>query len=134
MALFYLYLLGTAVVAWLLQRFISLFANYRIARGIGYPIIISPVHMMDVVWIIAWKAFTVRRISQYLPGGLGRWARCTYPGWAFHDRYALSQELGKVVVLVTPKGNSVIIADHKAFFMISRRKEYIKPKDMYSMS
>ena len=69
-----------------------------------------------------------------LPSWLGKWTRCGHVAWMFHDQYRLHKELGRIFVLVTPSVNQIIVADPEvAYSTMLRRKEFIKPIDMYSM-
>lgn len=134
MASWYLYSLGTAILVWLIWTFVSLFTNYKLARRMGYPIVISPVYPFNLVWILMRMAFLDDPTSPGLPSALGKWTRCSHLAWMFHDTYAMHEELGKVFVLVTPKVNQIIIADPSvAYSVMLRRKEFIKPIDMYGM-
>ncbi len=130
----FLYLLSAATIAWILWTSISLFLNYQVARKLALPIVISPLSALNPLWMLALKLLPVLpRFLQMLPYGLGKWARCTYIGWTFQDKCALHDELGLVFVLVTPSGNELWVADpNTAHIVLSKRKEYTKPTDMYS--
>ncbi len=130
----FLYLLSAATIAWILWTSISLFLNYQVARKLALPIVISPLSALNPLWMLALKLLPVLpRFLQMLPFGLGKWARCTYIGWTFQDKCALHDELGLVFVLVTPSGNELWVADpNTAHIVLSKRKEYTKPTDMYS--
>lgn len=118
-----------AVFAWTL---LSLLSNYNAARKIALPVVISPVSPLNPLWILTYRVFPSILSLKHLPFGLGTWARCTYMGWSFHDKYALHDELGPVFTVVTPGGNEIIVADPQATHTIlSRRKEFIKPAVMY---
>ena len=107
-------------------------SNYIAARKTGLPLVLSPVHPFNPFWIVTYKVFPIILLLKYLPFGLGTWARCTYIGWQFHEKYALHDELGPVFLLVTPGGNEVSVADAQAVHTIlSQRKEFIKPTAMY---
>ena len=111
---------------------LSLWKNYRTARQIGLPIVLSPVTPLNPFWILSWRLFPQILLLRYLPFGLGRWARCTYIGWSFDDKHALHDELGEIFTIVTPGGNEVVVADaESAQVVFSRRKEYVKPAVMY---
>ena len=135
MASWYLYSFATAILVWLGWTFVSLLINYNIARRMGYPIVISPVYPLNILWILVRKAFLDDPTSSNLPSWLGKWTRCGHMAWMFEDNFSLHQELGKIFVLVTPSVNQVIIADPEAAYSVmQRRKEFIKPIAMYSMS
>jgi hypothetical protein len=130
----FLYLLSTATIAWILWTSNSLFLNYQVARKLALPIVISPLSALNPLWMLTLKLLPVLPgYLQILPFGLGKWARCTYIGWTFQDKCALHDELGLVFVLVTPSGNELWVADpNTAHIVLSKRKEYTKPTDMYS--
>ena len=128
----WVFLLSSAVFGSLFWTLISIFLNYNVARKITLPIVISPVSPLNPLWILTWRTLPIVLSLKGLPFGLGKWARCTYMGWAFQDKHALHDELGPVFVVVTPGGNEVIVADPQAAHTIlSRRKEFIKPAIMY---
>lgn len=134
MASWYLFSLGSALVVWLGWTFVSLFRNYNVARRIGYPIVISPVHPYNIVWMVSRRALLDDATAPNLPSGLGKWTRCGHLSWMFHDNYALHEELGKIFVLVTPSGNQIIVADPEvALSIMMRRKDFVKSTEMYSM-
>ena len=124
----------SGVLAWVIWTFISLLSNYKAARRIGLPVIISPVSSLNPLWILTYRALPILPLLEYLPFGLGTWSKCTYMGWNFDDKYALHEELGRAFTLVTPSLNEVWIAEpDAAHVVLSRRKEYIKPANMYRM-
>lgn len=129
-----LYVFSTAAIAWILWTSISLLLNYRAARKLALPIIISPLSALNPLWMLTLKLFPVLPgFLQLFPFGLGKWARCSYIGWTFQDKCALHDELGLVFVLVTPSGNELWVADpNTAHIVLSKRKEYVKPTEMYS--
>lgn len=111
---------------------LSFWNNYKAARQIGFPIVISPVTPLNPIWILSWRLFPSILWLRHLPFGLGTWARCTYMGWSFDDKHALHDELGDIFTIVTPGGNEVIVADRDAAQnVLTRRKVYIKPAMMY---
>lgn len=126
---------STAVIAWIAWIVASLFANFRIARQVGLPIIISPVSTLDPLWILAYKCLPILRSLQWLPFGWGAFARCTAMGWQFEEKYALHEQFGDAFILVTPSVNELVVADPDAASeILGRRKEFIKPAVIYSTS
>lgn len=123
---------STVVLGVLSWTSLSLWNNYRTARRIGLPIILSPVSPLNPFWIVSCRLFPKILLLKYLPFGLGTWARCTYIGWSFDDKHALHDELGEIFTIVTPGGNEIVVADPEtAQVVFSRRKEFIKPAVMY---
>ncbi|KAL9117084.1 MAG: hypothetical protein Q9187_006381, partial [Circinaria calcarea] len=128
----WLFLLGSALAAWLLWNVISLFANYQSARQIGLPILISPIFSLNPFWILLHRCTPILPVLKSLPFNLAKWARCNYIGWQFDEKYALHKELGDAFLLVSPRNVELMVADPDAVNMIlGRRKEYIKPAMMY---
>ena len=125
-------LLASIIFASLAWTLVSIIANYNTARKIALPVVISPVSILNPLWILTYRAFPFVLSLKYLPFGLGRWARCTSMGWTFHDKHAMHDELGPLFIVVTPSGNEISVADPQATHTIlSRRKEFIKPAVMY---
>ncbi len=126
--------LTTIIFALLAWTIVSIISNYVAARKIGLPVIISPVSPLNPLWILTYRAFPYVLKLRRLPFGLGQWARCTFLGWNFNEKYALHDELGPVFVIVTPGGNEVTVADPQAAdSVLAHRKEFIKPAAMYGM-
>lgn len=124
---------STAVIAWMIWTAASLFANYRIARQFGLPVIISPVSTLDPLWIITYKCLPILRSLQWLPFGWGAFARCSAIGWQFKEKYALHGQFGDAFILVTPSVNELVVADPDAANeILGHRKEFIKPAVVYS--
>lgn len=125
-------ILFTIILALIIWTLASIISNYVLARRIGFPIIISPVSTLNPFWIISYKVFPPILQLKHLPFGLGTWARCTYIGWQFDDKYALHALLGPIFTIVTPGGNEVTVADPlTAHHILAQRKEFIKPAIMY---
>ena len=132
MASYTIWSVASAVLAWFIWTAISLVKNYGIARRIGLPVVVSPATPLNPLWIICYRAFPKVLLLKYLPWGLGRWARCTFMGWTFDDKYALHEELGDLFSVVSPGGIEVVVADpDAAYAVLARRKDFIKPAVMY---
>ena len=125
-------LCATIALAFVSWSLISILLNYKAARKIGFPVIISPVASLNPIWILTWRTFPSVLSLRHLPLGLGKWARCTYMGWPFDDKDALHKELGPIFTIVTPAGLEVTVADpHVTNAVFAKRKEFIKPAVMY---
>ncbi|MCJ1246846.1 hypothetical protein MMC30_004055 [Trapelia coarctata] len=128
----WLSILISIIVASALWLSVSLFNNYNAARQIGFPIILSPVSALNPLWILTQKAFPVQSLIKYLPFGLGQWARVSYIGWTFQDKYSVHMKLGDTITVVNPSYIEIFTADPDATHRIlARRTEYIKPAMMY---
>ncbi|KAH6670774.1 cytochrome P450 monooxygenase-like protein [Halenospora varia] len=117
------------VVFYCLNNLAALFKNYRIAKTVGVPIVISPISPHNGLWL-ALQSF-LRRPLQSLPFGLGSFVRYNRQGWNYNDKFKMHAEHGKIFIHVTPGGNEMFVADAAASDQIlSRRKDFLKPIDM----
>lgn len=82
---------------------------------------------------MTYRSLSVLRALQFLPFGLGTFARCTRIGWQFDENYALHEELGDAFIIVTPSTNEVVLANPDAVTeVLKHRKEFIKPAIIFS--
>lgn len=126
---------ASTVLVWITWTAVSLFANFRIARQVGLPVIISPVGALDPLWILANRCLPILSSLKWLPFGWGTFARCTTAGWQFKEKYALHQQFGDAFMLVTPTTNELVLADPDAASeVLARRKDFTKPAVIYSTS
>lgn len=84
----------------LLQSLVSLARNYQIAKKTGLPIVVSPVHFVNALWMVF--GGLVGPLLLKAPFGLGAWVRCNRMGWLWENQDALHRELGKVIINVDP--------------------------------
>jgi cytochrome P450 len=110
----------------------STFRNYLIARRVGLPIIISPVHPFNPLWwIIGPPLFPLMKRSPFQT--IRDWALFGDIAWPFGDRGHVHQRLGTAFLVVTPGGTTLITDDPKATETCLRRiNDFIKPPIMYS--
>lgn len=126
-------IVSSIVIGWIAWTAVSLFANFQLARQLGFPIIISPVSSFDPLWILAYKFLPILRLIKWLPFGWGTFLRCTYMGWQFGEKYALHEQFGDAFMLVTPSTNELVLADPDATTeVLGHRKEFPKPTVVYS--
>lgn len=127
------FLVFGAVLAWITWTAASLFENFRVARQVGLPLIISPVSTLDPLWMLTVKCLPILRSLSGLPFGWGNFARCTSIGWHFKEKYTLHDQLGDAFILVTPSTNELVVADPDAASEVfGRRKDFTKPAVIYS--
>ena len=121
------------ILAWLIWNLLSFLRNYAAARRIGLPIVISPIYPLNPVWILLHKR--VLPILKAFPWNSGLFVRCCYGGWTFDDKYHLHEELGDAFVIVNPGQLELWISEAKtASLILSKRKNFPKPVDLYSRS
>lgn len=80
-------------------------SNYRAAKKMGLPVVVSPVNSRNVFWLLTQKYLAP--IICAAPFGLGSWARFTIRGWLWENHEKMYQNLGKVWVQASPKGLDV---------------------------
>lgn len=116
--------------ATLLWHLLCLFSNYRQARSIGLPIVITPINVMNPIWALSQNRLAP--ILSHLPFGLGNFVDYSTFGWAFKDKFAMHARLGDAFTIVGPAQNHVIVANAKTVEDItSRRKDFQKSEAMY---
>ena len=121
-----------ALIALISWTAVSLFINYQAASQIGLPIIISPISPLNPLWILACRFTPLIKWLRSVSWIVGRFPRCSYIGWTFNDKYALHNELGDALILVSPGINEIYLADPGAVAnVLGRRKEFIKPMVLY---
>lgn len=98
------FLLGSAVFN-LIRSLSKTASNYRAAKKLGLPVVVSPINARNVVWLLTQKY--IGPIIYAAPFGLGAWARFTVRGWLWEDHEKVHQKLGKVWVAASPKGLDV---------------------------
>lgn len=126
------FLPGYLALAYLTWTLISLVKNYRAARKIGLPILISPVNPVSPLWLST-KGF-LQPILMRLPFGLGEWSSRTHPGWAFPEGFKTHARYGEAFIIVTPVGNDMVLAEPSAVeAVLRRRNEFTKEASKYGM-
>lgn len=131
-AMTFLTVLLCALLAVALWTTYGLIVNYRKARGIGLPIVFSPVDTFSPLWAIT-RPFA-SPVLKRLPFKIGEFARYSYVGWPWEHKYAMHARLGDAFVVVTPASCEVIIADASAGSdVLKRSKDFPKRKEVYAM-
>lgn len=125
--------LGIAIATWTVWNGVSLYRNYSLAKASGLSVVIQPVCNMNPFLIIITKLNPwLAPALQKLPFDLGYWARFSYFGWPYDDARGSHNRLGPVFIICTPNYNEVVIGDPGAAnYVLTRRKEFIKPELMY---
>lgn len=122
----------TVLVALLSWQAFAIARNYSKARRIGLPLLICPIDPLSTTWAILGPF--LNPILVRLPFGLGDFTNYTNLGWCYSDRNRLHRKLGPAFVIVTPRRPQIILGDGLAIEdVLSRRKDYVKPLDMYGV-
>jgi cytochrome P450 len=118
------------VVLLLLWSYHNLYRNYRAARQLGLPILITPINtnIQGAVWYLLGDCDgKLAAILRRLPFGLGNFAN--YSGTVFFWKYGfhLHAEYGSAYVIVNPNGLHVVVSDAATCqSIIVRRKEFLR--------
>jgi cytochrome P450 len=126
----FLLLAFSALTASLSWHLLCIYSNYKQARRIGLPIIITPINAMNPVWFLTQKWLVP--LLQRLPFGLGNFVNYSTLAWNYRDKHSLHDQLGDAFTIVGPGENQVIVAEAEAVENItSRRKDFQKSEAMY---
>ncbi|CAN8096634.1 unnamed protein product [Discula destructiva] len=119
-------LFALPVLYYFVTSILSFSSNLRAARKTGLPILISPVDLLNPLWIIFQKPLVPLLVK--LPFGLGAWTRYNTMSWYFTDKYRVHEEYGKVFLKVSPDWIELHSADPEVNAQIfARRKDFEKP-------
>ena len=126
----FLLLTFCALIAYLSWHLLCLYTNYQQARRIGLPIIITPINVMNPIWILtqSWLG----PLLSTLPFGLGGFVDYSTLSWPFAAKHAIHDRLGDAFTIVNPGENHVVVADADAVEeILTRRKDFQKSEAMY---
>lgn len=116
-------------LAYCLWTAYTLFQNYRKARQLHLPIIVSPVNPLSPFWALFHKQLVP--ILKNLPFNIAGSVSYSYVGWPFDDKYAIHERLGDAFLVVNPANIELYIAEGEAIdTIVSRRKDFPKPVDL----
>jgi cytochrome P450 len=102
------------------------------ARKIGLPILITPIHPANPLWMLT-KDRLIPAISA-LPFGLGDWASRAEVGWTFGPKFSIHARYGEAFTIVSPGTNEIYLAEpNAAEDVMRRRNDFIKDPEMYGM-
>lgn len=126
----FIQLIATITLGLCSWSMINLLQNYRKARKIGLPILITPILVHHPIWQLT-ENFVVP-ILERIPFGITNFLRYSIRGWNFNDRYYLHEKHGGAFIVVSPDVTQVVVADATAaediFF---RRKDFVKAHNLY---
>ena len=123
--MWWLYLPATLLAAFVVHTLFNLAKNYRVARRIGAPIMISLFSPYTPINQLTGKDF--RRFTMRCPWPVSEWGKCGFYGWSYHDQGKTHKALGPIFVLVTPVRCLVIVADAAAVkSALTRHRQFRK--------
>ncbi|KIW20203.1 hypothetical protein PV08_00778 [Exophiala spinifera] len=123
----YLVLLPAILIS--CQRSLLLWKNYREARKLGIPIVITPVSWLDPFWGLFAQNL---RWVKYLP--FTYWYEISKFSAPQRERHLIHRKWGDVFVVVSPKANYIYLNDPKASNdVLSHYKTWTKPEPVYEI-
>ncbi|CAG8951431.1 hypothetical protein HYFRA_00007347 [Hymenoscyphus fraxineus] len=126
-----LLILLSLILASILNQAINIHTNYKLARTIGLPILITPVEPLDPFWRLTLPFLTP--VLRRLPYGLGEWIDYGSFASSFASRNKIHRDLGPAIVVVTPRRVKIMLGDGNAVEdILSRYREFIKPPSIYT--
>lgn len=119
--------LAIAFSSWLVFK---IGQNYNTARKIGLPILVTPVAITGLIWQLF--EYRLRPLLRRVPFGLCSFIDYSGLEWMWRERYTFHERLGPAFIVVTPSEVMIVIADSDAAHdMLSRRKDFVKPRELY---
>jgi cytochrome P450 len=108
----------------------GLLTNYKKARKIGLPILVTPVAAFHPIWwILGPLLFPILR---RMPRPFSTWAYYGQPFWHFPDKNKSAEMYGAAWTIVTPTNILVNLHDAEAGNeLLSRPKSFLKPPEIY---
>lgn len=129
MALFLL-LTTTISIAFTIYLIIPIITRYNQAREIGLPTLFTPIDTLNPIFQLF--GYPITKFFNALPFGIGNFVDYSSFANFVHTRHKLHAKYGPAFTVITPKELVVHIADASAADdILSRRKDFIKPRAMY---
>ncbi|QDS75267.1 hypothetical protein FKW77_000853 [Venturia effusa] len=108
----------------------GLIVNYRKARKIGLPILVSPVAAFNPIWWVL--GIFLFPVMKRMPHPFSSWAQFGNLFWHFEDKHRTADRFGPAWILVTPSDITINLSDAKAGDeYLSRTKHFLKPPIIY---
>ena len=124
-------LLALLPIVFVLHNLYYLFFNYKIARKIGFPVVVLPVSPDNPVWMLT--SGHVLNIVKRVFGDiwLTRYGRL---GWEYYNKYRPYLE-SDAIILVIPGKNWIYLCNAEAATEIfQRRNDFPRPPEMLGSS
>lgn len=99
----FLLLTSPALVASLAWHLICIYINYRQARLVGLPIIVTPINALNPLWVLSqpWLIPILQRV----PFGLCNFVNYSSLSRPYADKHTLHDQLGDAFMIVGPGEN-----------------------------
>ena len=115
-----------ACASWVVWCTVSFLKNLQTAKKLGFPIVISPVSTNNPLWIVL-GPLCAPLLARF-PGPIRKLAFYNTYDWMYIDQGRIHEEMGQVVMHVTPGLNQLLVGDAALCdYILSKKKGFIKP-------
>ncbi|MBE3048273.1 cytochrome P450, partial [Candidatus Bathyarchaeota archaeon] len=105
--------------------------NYRKAKAIGLPVLLTPVDPSNVPWILC-SSWLEPLLRECLPFGLGNFVDYNSRDWNYDKIHALQERIGDTFVIASPRQIRVFTGNARAADdLCRRRRDFPKPVALY---
>lgn len=110
---------------------LQLALNYRKAKAIGLPVLLTPVDPSNVPWILC-SSWLEPLLRKCLPFGWGDFVEYNTRDWNYDKIFALQERIGDTFTIASPKQIRVFTANARAADdLCRRRRDFLKAVALY---
>ncbi|KAF4452053.1 cytochrome P450 3A7 [Fusarium albosuccineum] len=123
--------IGACLLAYTGLNFILLIHNYRKAKAVGLPVLITPIDPSNVPYMLcsSWLEPFLRKV---LPFGLGNFVEYNSRDWNYDKINDLQERIGDTFIIASPKQIRVSTGNAKASDdLCRRRRDFVKAVALY---
>ncbi|KAF5562993.1 cytochrome P450 monooxygenase 3A7 [Fusarium phyllophilum] len=126
-----LYAIGGLLLAYIGLSSLQLLYNYRKAKAIGLPVLITPIDPSNVPYLLC-SSFLEPLLRKILPFGLGNFVEYNSRDWNYEQIHDLQERIGDTFIIVSPKQIRVFTGNAKASDdLCRRRRDFVKAVALY---
>ncbi|KAF7557887.1 hypothetical protein G7Z17_g253 [Cylindrodendrum hubeiense] len=123
--------IGVLFLSYVGLSIVQLIYNYRKAKSIGLPVLITPVDPSNVPYLLC-SSWLEPLLRKCLPFGLGNFVEYNSRDWNYDKIYDLQERIGDTFIIVSPKQIRVFTGNAKASDeLCRRRKDFVKAVALY---
>ncbi|PCD42731.1 hypothetical protein AU210_005257 [Fusarium oxysporum f. sp. radicis-cucumerinum] len=126
-----LYAIGGLLLAYIGLSTLQLLYNYKKAKSIGLPVLITPIDPSNVPYLLC-SSFLEPLLRKILPFGLGNFVEYNSRDWNYEQIHDLQERIGDTFIIVSPKQIRVFTGNAKASDdLCRRRRDFVKAVALY---
>ncbi|KAF5989250.1 cytochrome P450 monooxygenase 3A7 [Fusarium coicis] len=126
-----LYAIGGLLLAFVGLSTLQLLYNYKKAKAIGLPVLITPIDPSNVPYLLC-SSFLEPLLRKILPFGLGNFVEYNSRDWNYEQIHDLQERIGDTFIIVSPKQIRVFTGNAKASDdLCRRRRDFVKAVALY---